>query len=220
MTIFLFLIALVVGGIASWQIFNWMYAGKLRDNRDQIRQEATVLLERIEKVCKVVVAEGYFSEIYDHNSQQEFLLFWNTHKKALIVTRAKVSVGFDFAKIKTRRDETSRKMIIEQMPPAEVISIDTDYKFYDINQGWLSKFKHEEYTNMLAEAKRIMNDKALSSDLPAIANRQMNVMIHQLAATMSWELEMPNATNQIAPIALPKVLALAEKAEFEELPPV
>ena len=123
MTIFLFLVALVVGGIASWQIFNWMYASKLRDNRDQIRQEATVLLERIEKVCKVVVAEGYFSEIYDHNSQQEFLLFWNTHKKALIVTRAKVSVGFDFAKIKTRRSDTSRKMIIEQMPPAEVISI-------------------------------------------------------------------------------------------------
>ena len=72
---------------------------------------------------------------------------------------------------------------------------------------------------MLAEAKRIMNDKALSSDLPAIANRQINVMIQQLAATMSWELEMPNS-NRIAPVVLPKVLPLAEKAEFEELPPV
>ena len=144
MTVFAFLIAVVVGGIAAWQIFTWVYGNKLRDNSDKIRQESTILLERIEKVCKVVVAEGYFSEIYDHNSQQEFLLFWNTHKKALIVTRAKVSVGFDFAKMKTRRDATSRKLIIEQMPPAEVLSIDTDYKFYDINQGWLSKFKHEE----------------------------------------------------------------------------
>ena len=163
------------------------------------------------------MAEGYFSEIYDHNSQQEFLLFWNTHKKALIVTRAKVSVGFDFAKMKTRRDATSRKLIIEQMPPAEVLSIDTDYKFYDINQGWLSKFKHEEYTEMLSEAKRIMNEKALSSDLPAIANRQVNVMINQLAATMNWELEIPML---LTTVVQQKQLPFAESADFEELPPV
>ena len=217
MTVFAFLIAVVVGGIAAWQIFTWVYGNKLRDNSDKIRQESTILLERIEKVCKVVVAEGYFSEIYDHNSQQEFLLFWNTHKKALIVTRAKVSVGFDFAKMKTRRDATSRKLIIEQMPPAEVLSIDTDYKFYDINQGWLSKFKHEEYTEMLSEAKRIMNEKALSSDLPAIANRQVNVMINQLAATMNWELDIPML---LTPVVQQKQLPFAESADFEELPPV
>ncbi len=217
MTVFVFLIAVVVGGIAAWQIFTWVYGNKLRDNSDKIRQESTVLLERIEKVCKVVVAEGYFSEIYDHNSHQEFLLFWNTHKKALIVTRAKVSVGFDFAKMKTRRDPTSRKLIIEQMPPAEVLSIDTDYKFYDINQGWLGKFKHEEYTEMLSEAKRIMNEKALSSDLPAIANRQVNVMINQLAATMNWELELPML---LTPVVQQQQLPFAESADFEELPPV
>ena len=217
MTVFVFLIAVVVGGIAAWQIFTWVYGNKLRDNSDRIRQESTVLLERIEKVCKVVVAEGYFSEIYDHNSHQEFLLFWNTHKKALIVTRAKVSVGFDFAKMKTRRDPTSRKLIIEHMPPAEVLSIDTDYKFYDINQGWLSKFKHEEYTEMLFEAKRIMNEKALSSDLPAIANRQVNVMINQLAATMNWELEVPML---LTPVVKQMQLPFAESADFEELPPV
>ena len=217
MTVFVFLIAVVVGGIAAWQIFTWVYGNKLRDNSDKIRQESTILLERIEKVCKVVVAEGYFSEIYDHNSQQEFLLFWNTHKKALIVTRAKVSVGFDFAKMKTRRDPTSRKLIIEHMPPAEVLSIDTDYKFYDINQGWLGKFKHEEYTEMLSEAKRIMNEKALTSDLPAIANRQVNVMINQLAATMNWELEIPML---LTPVVQQKQLPCAESADFEELPPV
>lgn len=191
MTIILFLIALIVGAIAAWQVFNWVYGKKLKDNSAQIRQESTILLERIEKVFKVVVAEGYFSEIYDHNSQKEFLWFWNTHKKALIVTKAKVSVGFDFAKIKVRRDETSRKLIIEEMPPVEVLSVDTDYKFYDLNQGWLGKFNQEDYTQMLAEAKRVMNEKALNSDLPMIATRQVNLMVSQLAASMNWDLEMP-----------------------------
>ncbi len=221
MTIILFLIALLVGGIASWQIFNWMYANKLKDNSAQIRQESTVLLERIEKVFKVVVAEGYFSEIYDHNSQQEFLLFWNTNKKALIVTKAKVSLGFDFSKVKVKRDDTTRKLVIEEMPPVEILSIDTDYKFYDLNQGWLGKFKHEDYTEMLAEAKRVMNEKALASDLPLIATRQVNLMVSQIASSMNWELEMPRL--KIPTVQLKQLYSSNPSTEtmpFEELPPV
>jgi Protein of unknown function (DUF4230) len=218
MTTFLFSLAIIIGGIASWQIFTWKYGSKLNDNQNMIRQESTVLLERIEKVFKVVVAEGYYSEIYDHNSPKEFLGFWSTNKKALVVTKAKVSVGFDFSKMKSRIDEKTRKLVIEEMPPAEIISIDTDYKFYDINQGWLNKFKNEDYTNMLSEAKRIMNEKAMSSDLPILANRQINVMINQLAASMNWEIDMKTPPNLL--LAQPhKQLPSAESADFEEVYP-
>ena len=70
---------------------------------------------------------------------------------------------------------------------------------------------------MLSEAKRIMNEKALTSDLPAIANRQVNVMINQLAATMNWELEVPML---LTPVVKQMQLPFAESADFEELPPV
>ena len=189
MEFLLFFSAIAIGGIASWQIFNWMYGKKIRDNKEQLRQESTLLLERIEKVFKVVVAEGYFTEIYDHNSQKEFLGFFNVNKKALVISRAKVSVGFDFGRMKVKRDDVSRKLIVEEFPDAEVLSIDTDYKFYDINQGWLNKFNHQDYTNILNEAKKVMQDKALTSDLPKVANRQIGLMMTQLAASMSWEVE-------------------------------
>ena len=74
MEFLLFLVAIAIGGIAAWQIFNWMYGKKLRDNKEELRQESTLLLERIEKVFKVVMAEGYFTEIYDHSSKKELLL--------------------------------------------------------------------------------------------------------------------------------------------------
>lgn len=187
---FLFFIsALGVGGIAAWQVFNWIYGKKIRDNREQLRRESTLLLERIEKVFKVVVAEGYFTEIYDHSSKKDFWGLFKINKKALVVSRAKVSVGFDFGKMKVRRDETSRKLIVEEFPLAEVISIDTDYKFYDIDQGWLNKFSHEDYTNILNEAKKLMQDKALESDLPKVANRQVGLMMNQLAASVNWEID-------------------------------
>jgi hypothetical protein len=221
MTTLFFVIAVAIGGIASWQIFNWMYGNKLRDNKDMLRQESTILLEKLEKVCKVVVAEGYFTEIYDHNSPKEFLWFWNSNKKALVVTKAKVSVGFDFAKMKVRRDESNRKLIIEEMPTAEVLSIDTDYKFYDINQGWLNKFKNEDYTQILAESKRLMHEKALQSDLPMIANRQATMMMQQLALSMNWELDILKLAtlppNLIGNTTKQQQLPSAESTDFEEV---
>ncbi|MFN3489462.1 MAG: DUF4230 domain-containing protein [Emticicia sp.] len=209
MEFLLFLVAIAIGGIAAWQIFNWMYGKKLRDNKEELRQESTLLLERIEKVFKVVMAEGYFTEIYDHSSKKEFMGFFKVNKKALVVSRAKVSVGFDFGKMKVKRDETTRKLVVEQFPEAEILSIDTDYKFYDIDQGWLNKFNHEDYTNILNEAKKVMQEKALMSDLPRVANRQVGLMMSQLAASMNWEVEF----NQL-PFSEQKTLA--EFANFQE----
>lgn len=210
MEFLLFLVAIAIGGIAAWQIFNWMYGKKLRDNKEELRQESTLLLERIEKVFKVVMAEGYFTEIYDHSSKKEFMGFFKVNKKALVVSRAKVSVGFDFGKMKVKRDETTRKLVVEQFPEAEILSIDTDYKFYDIDQGWLNKFNHEDYTNILNEAKKVMQEKALTSDLPKVANRQVGLMMNQLAASMNWEVEFKQL-----PIFEQKTLA--EFADFQEV---
>ena len=210
MEFLLFLVAIAIGGIAAWQIFNWMYGKKLRDNKEELRQESTLLLERIEKVFKVVMAEGYFTEIYDHSSKKEFMGFFKVNKKALVVSRAKVSVGFDFGKMKVKRDETTRKLVVEQFPEAEILSIDTDYKFYDIDQGWLNKFNHEDYTNILNEAKKVMQEKALTSDLPKVANRQVGLMMSQLAASMNWEVEFKQL-----PISEQKTLA--EFADFQEV---
>lgn len=196
MDVLFFLLALAIGGIASWQIFNWVYGKRLRTDTQLNKQEATVLLERIEKVFKVVLAEGYFTEIYDHQSKKEHFGLFKTNKKALVVAKAKVMVGFDFAKFKTYKDLESKKLIVEHFPEPEVLSIDTDYKFYDIEQGWLNKFSTEDYTNLLTEAKKTMQDKALSGDLPRIANQQVQVMITQLAAAMNWDVEYKMALPQ------------------------
>jgi hypothetical protein len=33
MEFLLFLVSIAMGGIADWQVFNWMYGKKLRDNK-------------------------------------------------------------------------------------------------------------------------------------------------------------------------------------------
>ena len=68
--------------------------------------------------------------------------------------------------------------------------MDTEYKFYDIEQGWINRFHTEDYTNILSEAKETMHEKAMESDLPRIANNQIQLMMYQLAATMNWKVDM------------------------------
>jgi len=187
----IFVIALGVGTIAAWQVFNWVYGKKLKGNKQEsIRVEANILLEKIEQVFKVVLAEGYFTEIYDHNSKKDFWGLFKTTNKALIIVKAKVSVGYDFAKMRFSRLPDNRRLVIEEFAPAEVLSIDTDYKFYDINQGFVNPMKQEEYTAILSEAKGMIKVKAENSELPAIAANQLQLMMKQMASSMNWELEM------------------------------
>lgn len=204
----IFVVALVVGGIAAWQVFNWMYGKKLTSNKQEsIRVEANTLLEKIEQVFKVVLAEGYFTEIYDHNAKKDFWGLFKTTNKALIIVKAKVSVGYDFSKMKFSREPETRRLVIEQFAPAEVLSIDTDYKFYDINQGFVNQMKQEDYTAILSEAKSLIKLKAEQSELPLIAANQLELMMKQLASTMNWELELTPAKTKIEiPASEPKLL--------------
>jgi len=178
-----------IGIAVGFGIFS-VYSSFTYKQGNLIKNESAVLLERIEKVFKVVLAEGHFSEIYDHSSEKEVLFGLATmNKKALIVANAKVLVGFDFAKLKIRWQEGTRTLIIEAFPEPEILSTDSDYKFYDIDQGIFNKFKNEEYTALLAMAKQTMQTKAIASELPKIAKKQAVVMVRQMASSMGWNLD-------------------------------
>ncbi|AXE20920.1 DUF4230 domain-containing protein [Runella rosea] len=190
-----FIITLVLGGSLGFGIF-YVLTQKQNANK-QLVQSSTILLERIEKVFKVVMAEGYFTEIFDYKDDKTYWYLFKNSKKALVIAKAKVLVGFDFAKMRYRIDEKTNKMVVEYFPDPEVLSIDTDYKFYDIENGLWNRFNQEDYTNLLVDAKQAMNEKALTSDLPRIANNQVQFMMYQLAASMGWNVDMQlPPTNQ------------------------
>jgi hypothetical protein len=187
----------IIGIAAGFGIFS-IYNRFTKKEGILIKNESVILLERVEKVFKVVLAEGHFSEIYDHASQSEVLFGLATvNKKALIVAKAKVLVGFDFAKVKIRWEEGSRRMIIEEFPEPEILSTDSDYKFYDIDHGIFNKFKNDEYTALLADAKQTMQNQAIASELPKIAKKQAVVMLSQMASSMGWDIDFRLPSAQV-----------------------
>ncbi len=187
-SVFFFILSLIAGAGIGIYLYQ-KYVGKIAITT-KTSTESTVLLESIEKVFKVVMAEGYFTEIYNYQHDKNIWNLIKDKKKALIIAKAKVLVGYDFSKMKYHFSDTDRKMIIDFFPEPEILSMDTDYKFYDIEQGWLNRFQSDDYTAIINEAKQTMNEKALESDLPRIATNQVQLMMFQIASTMKWQIDL------------------------------
>jgi len=152
---------------------------------------AQTLLNRVESVAKLITVEGYFSEIYSHKDYYgyDISLF---RKKALLRVKAKVSVGYDMNEFKIELDSTNKKLIISHLPDPEILSIDHDIDYYDIQDGVFNSFTNEDYTRMNADAKEFIRAKALESDLFEKADNQsveMLEMIKFMVESAGWQLE-------------------------------
>lgn len=144
-------------------------------------QDAKVLLERIKTVAKLVTVEGYFSEIYTHKDYYHFDLS-PFRKKALLRVRAKVSVGFNLESLKMEAKDKSKIIIISNIPDPEIISIDHEIDYYDMQEGTFNFFTEKELTELNKKAKEFIEKKALSDEialLPA-AEEQMNKMLKSI----------------------------------------
>lgn len=153
-------------------------------------ENTQVLLNRIEKVMKLVAVEGHFSEVYNYKDYQNFN--WDMFtKKALIRINAKASVGYDFEKMKLHIDSKTKSITIEEFPAAEVLSIDHDLDYYDISQGTFNKFKSEDYNEINRRAKNYIRKAAEEGELIQSAEEQKEELINTLRLLlqgMGWTL--------------------------------
>ena len=164
-----------------------------------VSEESTVLLEKIKTVTKLITVEGYFSEIYDYKDFY-YYDFSPFRKKALLRVKAKVSVGYDFEnmKMETRPDE--RILVLSQLPQAEILSVDHEVDYYDVQEGTFNGFTPEELTKLNKNAKEFIEQKALESSLMKTADAQLKSgleVIKFMAEEAGWKLETKPATEKL-----------------------
>ncbi len=186
----LLFIGLAIGVLFSYFVFS-RYT-KIR-KREKITTQSVVLMERIRSVCKFITVEGDFAEIYHYESvKNKWLNIIIGKKKALILIDAKAHIGFDLTKIKMESD-TKRKIIkLTNFPQPEVLSIETDFKYYDKKEGWLNPLTSSDLTDIYKEAKQHIIDKIPGSGILENASKQARETIQlmeKLAETINWKLD-------------------------------
>ena len=186
----LLFLGLAAGSVASYFIlskFSSTSKKKLTEN------QSVVLLDKIKKVSKLITVEGEFAEIYHHeNTQEKFLGLFTSKKKAIVLINAKTNIGFDFRKIKMSSDTKKKTLILSEFPAPEVLSIEPDIRFYDIQNGLLNSFSSEDLTEINKQAKEHILNKIPQSNLMQTANQEaINAisLMESLVETIGWKLD-------------------------------
>ena len=185
----LLFIGLIGGAVLSYFIFQRF---SLTRKKSLTERQSVILLDKIKKVSKLITVEGDFSEIYHHENTKE--KFWGitSKKKAIILINAKAHIGFDFRKIKMKTDTKKKVVILSKFPAPEVLSIEPDLKYYDIQNGYLNKFDSSDLTTLNKEAKEHVLQKIPESNLMQTANKEaLNaiLLMENLVETIGWKLD-------------------------------
>jgi len=139
-------------------------------------ESSTVLLEKIEKVAKLITVEGQFTELYNYNAYQGyFTWFWD--KKVMLRVRAKVSAGYDLNQLQITVDSARHVIRMSRLPEPQILSIDHSLDYYDISTGIFSEFSPEDYNRINQRAKELIREQALKSSLLPAAREQRDEMI-------------------------------------------
>ncbi len=151
---------------------------------EQHEIQATVLLEKVEKVFKLVTVEGIFNEVYDDKSIKEYTVFlplpstFKFSKTATIQVQGKVLVGYDMEGITLTVDSLHKEIILNNMPKnAEILAIDHDVSYKNLDDSFFNSFKPSDYTKLHNSAKDVIRQKALESRLMDEAQEQGNQVI-------------------------------------------
>jgi len=183
-------IGLAAGSIIAYFIFARFSKSRRQQNA---QQQSVVLMEKIRSVCKFITVEGDFSEIYHYqNVKDKWLNLFLGSKKALVLIDAKAYVGFDLTKIKMHPDVKNRTIILTDFPQPELLSIETDFKYYDKKEGWANPFTSTDLTEINREAKQHIVDKVPQSGLFGEASKQALStvsLMENLVQTIGWKLD-------------------------------
>ncbi len=191
MTLIMLLLGLVLGGIIAFLISNKMSAAPV-----VITESSHTIAESMRKVFKVVSAEGHFNEIYNYEETTKIFNFIPSKKKALVIVQAKVLVGYDFEKFQWEVDEVNRKVKLLNFPAPQIISTETDYKYYNIEEQFFNLFSKDDLAKIQQNGKRQVIEAAKKSHLPEVAAEQMRTLLTELLAGKNFFLENANAISE------------------------
>ena len=183
-------IGLAVGAILAYFLFS-RFSGERK--REKVDTQSVILMEKIRSVCKFITIEGDFSEIfYYENVKDKWVNLLLGKKKALVLIEAKAHIGFDLTKVKMKADTEKKTIILTNFPQPELLTIETDFKYYDKREGWANPFTASDLTEINQEAKKHIVDKIPETDLFNQASKQALETIQlmeTLVETINWKLD-------------------------------
>ena len=166
---------------------------KLQKSKDQTQAQSTVLMEKIRKVWKLITVEGEFAEIYHYeNTKERFMSMVSSKKKAVLLINAKAYVGFDLSQIRMEAITEKKTIKLTEFPEPQVLSLETDLRYYDKKEGLFNKFDSSDLTEVSSKAKDHVLEKIPESGLLDTARSEALeavLLVQNIVETIGWSLD-------------------------------
>jgi hypothetical protein len=184
-----FIIGFIFGAflfVAAWFVLN------KKESKEELRESSALIQQQIEQVGKLIVTEGYFSQVFTFkNSQNLFLNILRSDKKALVVANAKVTVEYDLRQLEIALDLENKTVVLKRIPEP-VINIYPDIEYYDVTQDYFNKFGASDYNKIKNTVNSRIREKVNQSNL--MDNSRERLMaelanIFVLTKSLGWTLK-------------------------------
>lgn len=181
----LLITGVLLGAVIIFFIWKLVTAAKNKE----VKESSHTIVESIRKVFKVVCAEGHFNELYNFEETKKIFGFIPSTKRALVIIEAKVLVGYDFDKCVWQTDEVNQRIKLVSFPQPQILSIESDYKYYNFDEHIFNMLGREDLTRIQTNGKKQVEMAALKSDLPKIAAEQMRTLLTEVMQSKNWQIE-------------------------------
>lgn len=181
--------SLLVIGLLLGALIMFLIVRLIAPKQNIVRESSHTVVESMRKVFKIVFAEGHFNELYNYEQTKKLFGFIPSTKRALVIVEAKVLVGYDFEKCVWEMDEDNHKIKLISFPQPEILSIETDYKYYNFDENIFNLLGREDLTRIQNNGKKQVELAAKKSHLPKIAADQMRTMLTEVVHSKNWQLE-------------------------------
>jgi hypothetical protein len=116
------LIAVIIGALIVFAMYR-------NSSKKKTQEDADVVIERIEAVKKLIVTEGYFSELYNYKKADKYFYdLIQFEKKAFLLVKGKASVNYDLTKMEYHVDGATKTIkLINMLAPQ--ISVEPEIKY-------------------------------------------------------------------------------------------
>lgn len=169
----------------------WLVLDK-KESKDEINESTALIQQQIEQVGKLIVTEGYFSQVFTFkNSQNLFLSLFTSDKKALVVANAKVMVEYDLRQLQTELDVENKTVVLTRIPEP-VVNIYPDIEYYDVTQDYFNKFGAADYNKIKNTVNARIREKVNQSSLMDNSRERLLAELANLfvlTKSLGWTLQ-------------------------------
>ena len=193
----------ILGAIAMLLAF-LIWNSLTKKKQDQVQNDYYIITNQIRKMNKMVVMEQDFSSMQKTKITSELLggMLPNMEKELITFTKTNAQVSYDLSKMKLDVDSTNKKLIIKELPNAD-IRIIPSVEIQSMDDSFLDRFDQKDLQKITKSAKdnayKTVNQERLRSEGRKQLLENLD-HIFVLAKALNYKIE--DQTGQIDPSKL------------------